>query len=812
MRKMRNVTPGAPSPKDTPVKRLAPGRSGGRRSKKQEKWSGGTEGTSSGTQVDFNGQEKGSGKVLTAEVLEAAADARFLTLEEEERIEEEEVIASGKKERKTAPTQGDGVDLALAAFGTEQAEDVERDKQKEVKAAGKAYAEEQLAEEEADILEEAFDDGGAASPRARVLDTAVFDVEETGKARADGVTKVGADEEEENVGEDEEMLADSPGRGVEEAKESSESVGAQLSRRVARFSEEFGEENEERRRANQRKPLRKWSARYDLKLLLPPTEPAQALEALKGVLREVWTVLKEADKKMVIYPWSNNAESRIFSGLKKVEELPETLSGIQEYFNRAFPRKQGGTIYVSVFLGHEKTFKEMSTDYGWWFSGHNCGWYLKALQCEKSVVIGWLLYSTIDMDRDLLAAEILKTTGVSVGLRFKTISVNSREQLRKEQMVGAIHIEIEDKNYYGNKMRVEDLYRATCDEFPLGIKLRLCPQIQDATDPSSMTKLERLRLRQAAFLANVQTTVSTDIGVLDFVDPKMANWTLRELIMSIRDDEGVNVFVSVDRHFLGRGFVFQFTSRYSARAQMMIRGLIPYLKAHLEPRYHDQLLKCFTMDSVTRSMVLEWDAVRQCVVSAADKRVDALLEGWDLDDEYEFAETDTTKFELDISELKRAQETAMANDVFGQGKNGVNPHDADSVSTMVGRHKAAKEGTRKKDTRPSSVKANRRKKEGRKNENMNKHEYAENEKNDEDDDDDNDEDEDDDDDDDDEEDSEETKKAAVAAAITGKIRELKLKLARVMSVPFPSPQPRQAGGQEFYSVGDGTNVSGGRLK
>ena len=782
MRKTRNVTPGVHSPNDTPVKRLAQGRGGVRRSKKQEKGSGGTEVTASGTHAEFNGQEK----VLTAAVSAAAAEAVFLTLEAAQSVEAESVSVSGKNERMTVQTQEDEAEAAGVAGGIQSVgEEVMSDEPKVAKATGKVRGEEESLEEEAGILEFTRECGWMPTPSVRGVQTAVFDVEETSTRREEGQGG-----KAKTVG-DLERMDERPGAGVEESKQSADSTAEHAAPiwRKARFSEEFGEENEESRRVNQRKPLRKWAACYDLKLLLPPTEPANALEALKGVLSEVWSVLKEADKRMVIYPWNNSAESRALPGLKKVEDLPGTLSGIQEYFNRAFPRKQGGTIYVSVFLGHDKPFKEMNTDYGWWFSGHNCGWYLKALQCEKSVVIGWLLYSTIDMDRDLLAAEILRITGVTVGLRFRTISVNSREQLRKEQMVGAIHIEIDDKNYYGDKVRVEDLYRATQEDFPLCIKLRLCPQIQDATDPSSIIKLERLRLRQAAFLANVQTTISTDIGVLDFEDPLMENWTLRELIMSIRDDDGVSVFVSVDRHYLGRGFVFQFTSRSAARAQMMIRGLIPFLKANLDLEHHHQLMKCFTTDAVTRSMALEWDPVKRCVVSAADKRVDDLLDCWELDEEFEFAETDTTKFELDISVLKKAQEQATAADLFGKGTNGVNPHDDDSVSTLVGRHKEGKPAASKKKGKVilQSVRGEKTEATIRKKTTYN------------------------DDDDEDDEEDEEMDKAAVAAAITGKIRELKVKLARAMSVPYPSLQSGQAGGQEFYQVGDG-NASGGRLK
>ena len=140
-------------------------------------------------------------------------------------------------------------------------------------------------------------------------------------------------------------------------------------------------------------------------------------------------------------------------------------------------------MYVSVYLGHDRPFKELHSELDWWFSQHGYGWYKKALQCEKSAVIGWLLFSTLDMDRELLTAEIHKATGVTVGLRFRTISVNTKESLSKDQQVGAIHVEIDETNYFGDKARVEDLYCANReDNFPLDIKLRLCPPIQDAND------------------------------------------------------------------------------------------------------------------------------------------------------------------------------------------------------------------------------------------------------------------------------------------------------------------------------------------
>ena len=89
---------------------------------------------------------------------------------------------------------------------------------------------------------------------------------------------------------------------------------------------------------------------------------------------------------------------------------------------------------------------------------------------------------------------------MQVGLQFRTISVNSKESLSKDQMVVAIHVEIDEETYFGDKARVEDLYKVNRElGFPLDIKLRLCPQIQDAYDPMMITKFERLRIHQAAY-------------------------------------------------------------------------------------------------------------------------------------------------------------------------------------------------------------------------------------------------------------------------------------------------------------------------
>ena len=102
--------------------------------------------------------------------------------------------------------------------------------------------------------------------------------------------------------------------------------------------------------------------------MLPPMELVDALEALVMALQSVWKKLKEVDKPLIVYPWCNK-ESKNLSALTKLEDIPERVPAIQEYFNRAFPRN--------------RSFKEMHSEDDWWLVQEVFRWYKKALQCES---------------------------------------------------------------------------------------------------------------------------------------------------------------------------------------------------------------------------------------------------------------------------------------------------------------------------------------------------------------------------------------------------------------------------------------------
>jgi hypothetical protein len=62
------------------------------------------------------------------------------------------------------------------------------------------------------------------------------------------------------------------------------------------------------------------------------------------------------------------------------------------------------------------------------------------LQVEDSAKIGWFLYSTKEMDTDVLVDKIEDLVGLKVGLQCKIINVGM-----KENLPGALNVEVNSR-------------------------------------------------------------------------------------------------------------------------------------------------------------------------------------------------------------------------------------------------------------------------------------------------------------------------------------------------------------------------------
>ena len=81
------------------------------------------------------------------------------------------------------------------------------------------------------------------------------------------------------------------------------------------------------------------------------------------------------------------------------------------------------------------------------------------------------------MDLALLAKDLYKTLKVNVGLWYKTIAVKQRTTLTPAQTIKAVHMEIDSKFEEMTKVTITLMYNSERTQgWPLGIKMRLCPE------------------------------------------------------------------------------------------------------------------------------------------------------------------------------------------------------------------------------------------------------------------------------------------------------------------------------------------------
>jgi hypothetical protein len=164
----------------------------------------------------------------------------------------------------------------------------------------------------------------------------------------------------------------------------------------------------------------------------------------------------------------------------------------------------------------------------------NFGMYPRSVQAENISGIGWLLYSTKEVDCAALQSAIEKKLGnkFEAGCRYKMISLGRRGPVPKENQVKeAIHIECDSACQFDVKVALSRIYAsAKNDDYPNGIRMRLVPEINSMVSPDIRQNVTRLRARQDNFQKQIGSATSWDIMALDFVDSQLQR-SLRDLVM-----------------------------------------------------------------------------------------------------------------------------------------------------------------------------------------------------------------------------------------------------------------------------------------
>jgi hypothetical protein len=115
--------------------------------------------------------------------------------------------------------------------------------------------------------------------------------------------------------------------------------------------------------------------------------------------------------------------------------------------------------------------------------------------------------------------------------------------------------------------------------------MRLCPQVQDAMDPTTSTKFDRVRIRQAAFLANVQKTNTRDVRGVDYPDPLLFLHTIRSMVMDIRSNQDPEKKVFISKAVSRQRSMFPVYEHVCQRGRSMDQRVIAIFKDTIPRRF-----------------------------------------------------------------------------------------------------------------------------------------------------------------------------------------------------------------------------------
>ena len=130
--------------------------------------------------------------------------------------------------------------------------------------------------------------------------------------------------------------------------------------------------------------------------------------------------------------------------------------------------KKQQAVYTSIFLRHSDDITQLQKDMSFGFKNDNHDLYKEPLQCEKLMYVAWLDYSTREMDKDLLAREILLDSGVEVCLSWKKIYLGEKVPMEGKGKLKALHVDINAICPQWNFTILSDKYGRLETSFPGG--------------------------------------------------------------------------------------------------------------------------------------------------------------------------------------------------------------------------------------------------------------------------------------------------------------------------------------------------------
>ena len=371
------------------------------------------------------------------------------------------------------------------------------------------------------------------------------------------------------------------------------------------------------------KHKRLYDTRIDLKIGFAASK-TRPLENFLEVFKALVDELKSVDDRIVIRPYlEDNSAHRC---IKNADDIPVLLSELRIFLTDLFISDKGRDAHPAMFISHDMPFSDIRVNLQTWMNTHRCGMYDRPLQVEKIKSIGWLLFSHRFTDRDSIQEAILAQTGVPVGARWKMITAGTTNgPIKEEDKIKAMHLYVDARSYTHDKEKVKLAFHSATAEYPHGMEFKLIPELKDVNNSRSRGKIDGYRNKQKGWSENLIKIPTAELVDIDAkINADESNSTLRDLLMKMTAPSGKQLFVSVDRSFSQPEFNFVVAPQHNADAWARISGLLPYLEAHIPPKYHHGLRKFFTDSAIYRSADLRFDLETGEVVGIEDDYVDEL--------------------------------------------------------------------------------------------------------------------------------------------------------------------------------------------
>jgi hypothetical protein len=157
---------------------------------------------------------------------------------------------------------------------------------------------------------------------------------------------------------------------------------------------------------------------------------------------------------------------------------------LKAYFKQARPMPKGGKLFMKILASYHGDFKSISSQVNWYFQDRNKQFQYSLIQKANVAVVGWLLYSTWNMDGEVLQDTLSSELHCKVALIWRRIADGTAFDKTRDTREDprALHIETwtNDETTIIDCLRA--LYGSKAKTYPLGIRLRYVATLNRLVD------------------------------------------------------------------------------------------------------------------------------------------------------------------------------------------------------------------------------------------------------------------------------------------------------------------------------------------